>query len=230
MSNVMSAPPGSRWFDCDTPLNASAAAAFAAEGFVIAGRYIGRNAGLARGDLGKAEAATILAAGLGIVLIQHVLAPGWTPSGSLGDLYGEAAAGNAALLGAPPGTTIFLDLESINLQTPAAIAAAYVNTWTKHVSAAGFKPGLYVGVSCGLTPAQLYADLALNCYWHSGSRSAPEVDKRGCVARQTIAGAVLARIAYDSSTADPDLLGGALAYWAPAASSGLKASPAPVTD
>lgn len=220
MSKLRSAPQGSKWFDCDTPLSASAAAAFARAKFLVVGRYIGRTPGIAAGDLSAAEVSRVLGAGLGVVMIQHVEAAGWTPSGAVGDLFGGAAAHNADLIGAPSGATIFLDLESINLRTPAAVVASYVNRWAARVSGAGFTPGLYVGVSCGLTPEQLFEDLDLSCYWHSGSRSAPEVATRGCVARQTIGGATLAGVAYDSSTADPDLLGGTLSYWPPEAISG----------
>lgn len=69
-------------------------------------------------------------------------------------------------LGIPRGATVWLDLEGMKaFKSPPAEFAAKINRWADAIAAAGFQPGLYVGVPQPFTSAELYA-LHVVRYWH----------------------------------------------------------------
>ncbi len=73
--------------------------------------------------------------------------------------------GQLAALGIPRGATVFLDMEGMaafKADPPTLIAK--VNAWADGIAAAGFIPGLYVGVPQPLTSEELYA-LRVSRYW-----------------------------------------------------------------
>ena len=92
---VEPAAAGARGFDTNTPLSKAKAVALKQAGFAFAVRYLTRKATPPAGDLTKAEVAAILEAGLALMAVQHVAAPGWTPSAALGAEYGANAAAHA---------------------------------------------------------------------------------------------------------------------------------------
>jgi hypothetical protein len=197
-----------RGFDTATALTAADATAFAAAGFVFAIRYVSRTTPEAAGDLSAAEAAVILQAGLALMAVQHCEAEGWTPSAQLGTAYGQAAAANAAAAGLPPGVSLWLDLEGVASGTSAQVVVMYCNAWYDVVAAAGYLPGLYVGVGQVLTGEQLYHDLKFHYYWTPTSQYVPTIAVRGSCLRQTInAGFELDGIAYDEDTTIADTSG-----------------------
>lgn len=161
---IQSAPAQARGFDANTPLTAQAAAAFVAKGYQFCLRYVGRTQ-MASHDLSTAEADTILDAGLALMPVQHVLNPGWAPTGALGAEYGANAARFAQQIGFPAGVNVWCDLECVADDTAAADVIAYCNAWHDGVAAAGYVPGLYVGYGPGLTGSQLYGSLKFEHYW-----------------------------------------------------------------
>lgn len=203
------APAGARFFDCDTPLHAPALAAFKSHGFSGAARYLSRTIGQTPGDLSIGEARAILGAGLAIVPVQHVPAAGWTPTAQKGTDYGRAAAWNAASVQCPAGVCLWLDLESVG---PGDVVA-YCEAWFAEVRRALFVPGLYVGVTPGLSADDLYHRLSVQHYWHAGSRAAPIPSTRGVQIVQVIAGQTLAGVGYDSNTVQADNKGGLPIWW-----------------
>ena len=74
--SIQKAPAGARGFDANTVISSQAAAAFYEAGFRFCLRYVGRTQ-MASYDLTTQEAETILAAGLALMPVQHVLNPGW---------------------------------------------------------------------------------------------------------------------------------------------------------
>jgi hypothetical protein len=73
--------------------------------------------------------------------------------------------GQLQALQVPNGTTVFLDLEGMTaFKTDPALLIAKINAWAEGILAAGFTPGLYVGVPQTLTSAELYA-LKVQRYW-----------------------------------------------------------------
>jgi hypothetical protein len=157
-------PDNARGIDCNTPIDARIAATLITQGYKFAHRYVRRAAANAR-DLSADEANIILAAGLGISVVQHVTsATSWVPSPSDGTRYGETAAAEVERLGFPSGSMIACDLEGVTPGTTHQIVMDYARAWYAAVQAAGFLPELYVGWHCGLTPAELY-DLPFTRYW-----------------------------------------------------------------
>ena len=216
---VGAAPPGAPGFDADTVLTAQTAAAFAANGFAFAIRYLSRSTPEAAGDLSATETAAILGAGLALMAVQHVAPQGWVPSLSLGRANGTAAAANAKQVGLPPGMCLWLDLEGVAASTPATAVIAYCNRWFRAVSDAGYLPGLYVGASCGLTSEQLGRDLTCRYYWQSGS-TVPDVAGAGYCMVQTIStGFDIAGVAYDRDMVQADARGATPIWAAPASRS-----------
>jgi len=103
--SVQAAPSGTKGFDANTPISASAAQGFYQKGYRFCIRYVGRTQ-MASYDLTAAEAATILQSGLAMMVVQHVLNPGWSPTAALGDEYGTNAAAFTRQIGFPAGINV----------------------------------------------------------------------------------------------------------------------------
>lgn len=185
--HVYTAPTGVRGFDTDTPITSHAAAAFHANGYRFCVRYVGRLHSKPT-DLSPSEAATLVAAGLGLMIVQHVESEdGWTPTPDKGTNYGAFAASEMARIGVPSGVTAWLDLEGVALGTDPADVIDYCNLWHSEVAGAGFVPGLYVGWHSGLSATQLYHDLRFTHYWGAYNLNADEApEKRGVQMQQAI--------------------------------------------
>ena len=152
---VQGAPNKSLGFDADSVISQATAQQFASQGYKCCIRYLSLSEGEAPGDLTYQEALGILQGGLALMPVQHVSAPGWTPSAQLGTSYGDSAANNAISVGFPTKVNVWLDLEGINSSTPAQDVIAYCNAWYNAVAGAGYIPGLYVGANCILDSQQL---------------------------------------------------------------------------
>jgi len=170
---ALPAPVGATGFDIDAVVSAEQASAFVRDGYTFAIRYIPRLIAGAN-DLTAGELATLHAAGLSVMPVQHVRSEtSWTPTGALGAIYGETAADVCTALGIPHGVSVWLDLEGVAVGTPAADVADYCAAWHGKVSRAGFEPGLYVGWHAGLSAAELYA-LPFTRYWAAYNLNADE--------------------------------------------------------
>lgn len=161
---VQAAASGIKGFDANTTITPSIASAFYNAGYRFCVRYVGR-VSMASYDLTNSEANDILDAGLSLMIVQHVLNPGWTPSQSLGEEYGANAASFSQQIGLPTGVNVWCDLECVSTSVGASTVASYCTAWYDAVSGAGYVPGLYVGYEPGLTGSQLYQDLPFSHYW-----------------------------------------------------------------
>ena len=151
-------------------LNASSAARLYAAGVRWVWRYVFFRAPGPSGDLDPAELAAINAAGLGVLLVQHVRNPGWTGSSQTGASDAAAAIANAVRAGCvgrpdlpsgDPGRPVLaLDLEGCRTGDPEHAAA-----WVPVVDAAGYRPGVYVGYASGMTTATLDALPGQPIFW-----------------------------------------------------------------
>jgi hypothetical protein len=203
--SVVQAPAGLKCFDCDTIVSPQAAVQFRAHGYGCAIRYVGRHATAAR-DVRLVEATEILAAGLGLQLVQHVQQPGWIPSGDLGTQYGAFAAASATAIGYPPGGMIWCDLEGVASGDHVVETIAFLNNWINQVGHAGFTPGCYVGYAPGLNAVQFYSQVHFEHYWGAYNVDiVPSV--RGFQVQQHTQ-QTLAGITFDPSTIMADKLGG----------------------
>lgn len=155
---------GARGFDANQRITSAQARAFVEHGYSFAVRYVRRSTPHAY-DITAGELAGLLGNGLGVMLVQHVALPGWIPSGALGSSYGITAAAEATRAGLPHGVHLWCDLEGVRDGVPALDVIDYCNNWHRWVSDAGFRPGLYVGDSCGLSAVNLYRRLRFDSYW-----------------------------------------------------------------
>ena len=183
------------------------------------------------GDLDLSETQTVLDAGLTLLVVQHVRDHDWSPSKQLGDSDGGWAAKNAEAAGYPPGLGlhIALDLEGVAAASWGAPTIEHAETWCSAVLAGGYRPVIYVGYKCGLTPQQLYDLPNVDRYWSdAGPRS---VVTRGFCMKQH-AEITMAGIFVDPDHHSPDALNGVLTgLCAPAAVPGLAVALLdPVTD
>ncbi len=108
------------------------------------------------GVINAARVAFVLSAGLAFIPV--------TLAGEYNDGPNDEAMQLQAL-GIPAGTTVFLDLEGLAAfkADPVALIAK-INAWADGIAAAGYVPGLYVGVPQPLTSQELYA-LRVQRYW-----------------------------------------------------------------
>lgn len=164
---VIQIPAGIRGFDCNSPVSFKDARKLMAAGYRFAVRYVPRIKAKAY-DLSSEELKNILAAGLGLMAVQHVEAEtghGWTTTGVKGRQYGAVAAGHAEACGLPLGTNVWLDLEDVDLKMTHQSVIDYCNAWYDEVAKVGYTPGIYVGFHPVLTPLELYQRLKFEHYW-----------------------------------------------------------------
>ncbi|HET7461204.1 MAG TPA: DUF1906 domain-containing protein [Longimicrobium sp.] len=215
---VSAAPPGAKGFDANVTITPSVARAFAQAGYRFCIRYVGRTQ-MAGHDLTAAEANDILAAGLALMVVQHVLDPGWEPTDDLGDEYGTNAGRFCKQVGLPPGVNVWCDLEGVSGDAAAQNVIAYCNQWYAQVREAGYVPGLYVGYGAGLSAQQLYQKLRFQHYWRAYNLNDDQVPAgRGVqLTQKTGKGTVggLTTEVYDDDFTQTDALGGNALWLAP---------------
>lgn len=213
--SVQQAPAGARGFDANTPISSQAAADFYNAGYRFCLRYVGRTQ-MASYDLTTQEAEDILAAGLALMPVQHVLNPGWAPTQALGAEYGQNAATFAQQIGFPAGVHVWCDLECVADNTAASNVIAYCNAWYDAVAAAGYVPGLYVGYGPGLTGQQLYSNLRFQSYWAAYNvEGSCTPHPRGWRMVQSEGSGTVGGIStqsYDVDTTETDAMGGTVQW------------------
>lgn len=213
--SIQPAPAGVRGFDANTVISSDAAADFYKAGFRFCLRYVGRTQ-MASHDLSAEEAENILAAGLALMPVQHVLNPGWQATGDLGAEYGANAATFAQQIGFPPGVNVWCDLECVDTSCSAQDVTDYCNQWHAAVAAAGYVPGLYVGYQPGLTGQQLYSKLPFQHYWAAYNvDGVSKPSPRGWQMIQSVGSGTIAGItteAYDADKTQTDGKGGTVLW------------------
>lgn len=187
-------PPGTIGFDCNTPVTPSIAEKFLAHGAKYVIRYVRRSTRHTY-DLTVQELVGLLQAGMGVGVVQHVAAEGWTPTANLGASYGAIAAEESRVIGIPPEVTVWCDLEGVHDQVPRQQVIDYCNAWYSKVKEAGYQPGIYVGYGAGLSGVDLYYKLRFQRYW-----SAYNLNKDQFPVRR---GVQMEQLAYPPSVANP---------------------------
>lgn len=205
---VIEASAGLKGFDCNQFVPQTTAAKLRGLGNRFAVRYVGRRK-MSSFDITQSEAHGILAAGLGLMLVQHVENPGWSPVGTLGTEYGKNAAQFATDIGYKMGSMLWCDLEGVELHhLDARDVIAFCNNWHVEVGKMGFTPGLYVGYDPGLNNQQLYYKLKFEHYWSAYNLNRDQVPVvRGVQMKQGIE-QVVAGIRLDPDIIQADMKGG----------------------
>lgn len=162
--NVVPITPGTRGVDTDTQVSVSFAQILANNRFDFVVRYLS--------DVTSDELVTILDAGLGLSLVTHARALGWTPSAELGASDGAADVAKLKALGIPEGMVVWIDLEGSG--GDATDTAAWVNARSKALVDAGYIAGLYVGNLCVLDAQQLYELPYVTRYWSAFNFGIPQ--------------------------------------------------------
>jgi hypothetical protein len=181
---------------------------------VAAGDYIGivRYVPLpglsAAQDIDAAELRTILDAGLGVMLVQHVRFPGWDPRNRSGKTDALAAIEQAEVAQYLSGGHIFLDLEGI--KGTAQDTKRFAEDWAATIVDAGYCAGCYVGFGVPLNAVQLYNLHDIHSYWSdAGARS---VATRGFAMKQMVPEVQIGGIGFDVDAVAPDRLGD-MPFW-----------------
>lgn len=210
--SIGSLPDGARGFDANQRITPGVANAFAAHGYQFAVRYVRRSTPHSF-DLTSQEIVTLLDAGLGVMIVQHVAADGWIPTAEKGSNYGTIAATEARASGMPVGVSLWCDLEGVQPGVPADDVIAYCNNWHSQVLDAGYRPGLYVGWHAGLNAVQLYRKLKFDSYWSGYNLDADNYPARRGVQMRQFAAKASDRpagvgTAFDVDVIHTDALGG----------------------
>lgn len=219
MTSIGNLPDGSRGWDCNAVIGASEARLMKAADFEFAVRYVKRDRPHSW-DVSQNEVLSLLNAGLGVMLVQHVAPTGWRPNASLGMIYGDTAADEAHKVGLPFGVNLWCDLEGVQSGSSHDDVIAYCNEWHEAVERKGYKPGLYVGDQCGLTPKELYRNLRFTHYWGAYNLNSDEVPAvRGLQMKQHPKPAPADRVPvafeYQTDTIMRDRLGNSPTLWLP---------------
>lgn len=210
-ARVASLPNGTMGFDTVTPLTAATASQYRSKGYGFVVRYVGRGDGShVFVDISQAEAQIIVNAGLGLCVVQHPLAAGWTPTPERGQQFGTGAASITAAAGLLHGMSVWLDLEGVAEGVDPQDVIDYCNEWHDIVASAGYTPGVYLGASPGLTADQIYWDLKMQSYWRGGSSASAgvptDIPYRGYQMTQRISGSGVSE--FDSDVIHADNFGG----------------------
>lgn len=213
--------PGARGFDCNAVVTPDIAAKFVnhrfadrptGPGYQFVMRYV-RRATRHDYDLTSRELVGLLQTGLGVGVVQHVAAEGWLPTPAIGESYGAIAAEECRVIGIPPSTTVWCDLEGVHPGVPHQQVIDYCNGWYSKVKEAGYQPGLYVGYGAGLSGSELYYKLRFQRYWSAYNLNGDQYPvKRGVQMRQGAYPPPAERVAgvpfqYDSDLITPDAMG-----------------------
>jgi hypothetical protein len=206
---------GSKGFDANRRIDAASAQTAYAMGYRFAVRYIRRDPVNPR-DVTPGEMCTLLEAGLGVMVVQHVAAEDhWTPTPGLGTQYGSTAVAECNRIGLPRGVSVWLDLEGVAPGTAAQDAIDYCNRWYDAVAGAGYAAGTYVGWHAGMSGEQLYRKLKCPRFWGAYNANADQAPiRRGFQMRQRSATAAdrFPLVAHDSdfdvNVINADALGG----------------------
>jgi hypothetical protein len=168
---VSQAPAGIIGFDTTDVLNPVRAKQYFNQGYRYCVRYIShdKSAPSSFVDLTEEEGQAILDAGMALTVVQHPLRQGWSPSGALGQTFGQNAAAYAGDAGLPGGVNVFLDLEGVQNGASSADVIDFCNAWFAQVESVGYVGGVYIGANPGLTADQLYWNLKTKHYWKGGS-------------------------------------------------------------
>jgi hypothetical protein len=217
-AKVASLPDGTMGFDITTPLNMISATQFLNKGYGFVVRYVGRgDASRTFIDITQEEGQAIVDAGLGLCVVQHPLAEGWSPTAARGKQFGAAAASLAGEAGLLVGTTVWLDLEGVSPASQPQDVIDHCNEWYDEVSTVGFVPGAYIGANPILSADQIYWDLSMKSYWRGGSGEESgvpaDIPHRGYQMAQRITGSGTDE--FDSDVIRTDNFGGAVRMCVP---------------
>ena len=209
---LIEAPEGLLGFDANSFIGPSTAALFRSKGYRFAIRYVPRHKPNPN-DLSMSEAAGILSSGLGLMIVQHVIAPledgtGWVASGALGTEYGAFAAKSCREIGLPEGVNVWCDLEGVRAHTDPRDVIAFCNNWHAEVGTAGYTPGLYVGYGPGLTADQLYRKLRFEHYWSAYNLNSDQIPAVRGVQMKQAKEQRMGVLRFDPNTIQRDNVGG----------------------
>jgi hypothetical protein len=162
-TEIFEIPDNTKGIDCNSPLDSGKLASLYKDGYRVACRYVKRVTSHDY-DLTVGELLTILKAGFGLNIAQHVDA-NWVPSGAVGSQYGNTAVTECRRLGIPAGVTVSCDLEDVRPNIPGQLVIDYLKSWYNTVKAGGYLPMLYVGFNSGLSGSDLYWKTPFTRYW-----------------------------------------------------------------
>lgn len=182
MLTVRNIPAGTIGFDSDTKISPALAQEFRRIGYRFVIRYVSLEDTEAPGDIDKPEVQGILAAGLGLMWVQHTRGKGWVPSAALGLADGTNAVTHAINAGIPAGVMGACDLEGISVNAGLKDILDYARAWHGQVAKAGYVPVGYIGANTQMDSAEL-AMLPFDRLWRSCS-TVPDV-ARGYSMHQT---------------------------------------------
>jgi hypothetical protein len=166
--SLLSRPALSTVIDTSTKLTSSEAAALYQAGVRSVWRYV--FFGPPRpGDLDAAELALLTAAGLTVMVVQHVRNPGWQsggePDGSADARWALANAGDAGYRSDPGGPELAICFDAEGIGNPGPNMVAHAASWCSCVASLGYQPVVYIGYDSGLRAADLDALPGSPLFW-----------------------------------------------------------------
>ncbi|AZI58513.1 DUF1906 domain-containing protein [Nakamurella antarctica] len=146
-------------------------------------------------------------AGMNVILFQGYYPPHWSIFTKATERANRMVAG-AQSVGYPVGAQLFLDLEDNQSDGTRSITrdemVAWVQEWARVVTAAGYVPGMYVGLPQVLTASDLGTRIpGIKVFWRSASTYAPQAPQ-GFVVQQPQIDITKCGITIDTNVAGID--------------------------
>ena len=191
---IVPCPPGARGADMVSTLTPAHATALRNAGLSYVVRYLG--------GLSAPEMQDILASGLGLQLVTYSRAPGWRPTAEMGSADGALDVLRLGELGVAEGMLVWIDLEGAHSGSVTDVAR-WLDARSRCLVDAGYLAGVYVGDSCVLNGAELYARPHVTRYWRAFNSGIPEPQCGWCQL-QSQPNTMLAGVLVDHDVAQAD--------------------------
>lgn len=208
MPRVIPVPVGTLLIDTEAKITVERARAIKAAGVGCIGRYVPLPGNSAVFDIDSAEVQAIMSVpGLGLILFQHVLNPGWTASTEVGRAQATHAAAHAIACNVLPGTSLEWDCEETASGSDAV--SMHGTAWFEACKTGGYHPVVYEGDGVPFNGADWYQRIPFEAY-HKSQSEVPVIPHRGWVAIQAFPSGTCAGLSVDFSIAQQDYRGGSL--------------------
>jgi hypothetical protein len=221
---VQSATLGALGFGTNAHLTADISGKILQSEFAFVSRCLQTESTFPSAGLGSSELQIILAAGLTVIVFQHVASRREGPSAEAGVRDGADAVRAAKALFLPTGTQIWLNIDDFANTSHSGEISDYLFNWFDLVVQDGYVPGLQVGL-CACWTNEMLDSLPFNFFWRIGSGSHAYPSSGYCLVQSASPSYIFEDLHYERDVVQLDNHGSRPTWLAGVPSSGRAISP-----